>query len=63
MAYKMTKVEFCSWNKEEIMEFICDTDDDFANLPTCATGSTAVSVESGTIKIVNASGQWVTFGG
>lgn len=44
-------------------EFICDTDADFANLPKSCTGSTAVSIESGKVMVVNTNGEWVAFGG
>ena len=44
-------------------EYICDTDADFANLPEACTGSTAVSLESGKVMVVNTSGEWVAFGG
>jgi len=63
MAIKLIDQEYCPYSKETKSEFICDTDADFANLPTACTGSTAVSIESGTVKIVNTSGVWVTFGG
>ena len=42
-------------------EFIVDSDEDFAFLPPVAPGSVALS-PSGNMKIVNASGEWVTFG-
>lgn len=48
---------------EEKLEFICDTDADLAKLPKCCTGSTAVSIESGKVMVVNTQGEWVTFGG
>lgn len=44
-------------------EFLCDMDADFANLPASDPGSTAVSIESGSVKMVNTKGEWVTFGG
>ena len=47
--------------QEPPKEFICDTDADFANLPKACTGSTALSIESGRIKMVNTSGEWVPF--
>ena len=63
MAYKVINEKYCPYNDAEVCEFICDTDADFANLPQCCTGSTAVSVATGNIRVVNASGQWVKFGG
>lgn len=43
-------------------EFICDTDEDFATLPEADVGSTAVSLASGAIRVVNTAGEWVAFG-
>lgn len=63
MAYKLIDKEYCPHIRGFKDEYICDTDADFANLPEACTGSTAVSIESGTVKIVNTSGEWVTFGG
>lgn len=48
---------------DTLKEFLCDTDVDLASLPKCDTGSMAVSIESGTVMVVNTSGNWVTFGG
>lgn len=45
-------------------DFIMDTDQDLADLPTeCAPGSTALSCASGKVFIVNASHMWVELGG
>lgn len=64
MAIKLINSQFCHFVGENRCEYICDTDADFANLPDNAcVGSTAVSIESGTVKIVNTQGEWVTFGG
>lgn len=63
MAYKIIHVTRANKLKDHIYEIVCDTDADFANLPQCATGSTAVSVESAAVRAVNASGEWVPFGG
>lgn len=41
--------------------YITDTDADFAKLPKCYPGSTAVSAATGNVMVVNASGQWVDF--
>ncbi len=43
-------------------EFICDTDEDFATLPEADVGSTAVSLVSGAVRVVNTAGEWVAFG-
>ena len=63
MAIKLINQEFCPYSKETKKEFLCDTDADFASLPTACTGSTAVSIESGSVMIVNTTGEWVAFGG
>lgn len=45
-------------------EYLVDTDADLENLPECPIpGSTAVSIASGKIKVVNTKGKWVDFGG
>lgn len=49
--------------KKEHREFICDTDADFADLPKSNPGDTAVSAATCNVKVVNASGNWVEFGG
>lgn len=48
---------------DQVREILCDTDADFATLPKCCPGSTAVSVASKNVYMVNASGRWVLFGG
>jgi hypothetical protein len=65
MAIKLLTREWCKCADEYKHEFIVDTDADFDALPTegVGTGSTAVSLESGTVKVVNTQGEWVTFGG
>lgn len=45
------------WRKH----FLCDTDADFDNLPEAIPGSTAVSAQSGRVRIVNTQGVWVPF--
>lgn len=58
MAYKRVSCESASY------EFILDTDNDANDLPAgCCCGSTALSCESGSVFIVNASGEWVKLGG
>ena len=59
---KMVSIKYCSAMDDCQKEFIVDTDADFANLPKSAPSSTALS-PSGKMKIVNASGEWVDFGG
>lgn len=44
-------------------EFVCDTEADIAKLPSCGCGCTALVIATGNVYIVNASGQWVKFGG
>ena len=63
MAYKQINKTFCPYSNDYVGEFICDTDADVSTLPKCCTGSTAVSIESGKVFIVNTSGEWVAFGG
>ena len=63
MAYKLIKEEYCAYANAQIREYICDTDEDFASLPACCTGSSAVSIATGAVQVVNTSGQWVPFGG
>lgn len=62
MAYKQIGREWCAPAGEYRKEFICDTDADFEQLPDCGTGSAAVSIASGNVRVVNASGEWVDFG-
>lgn len=63
MAIKLIDREFCPYSGQTKDEYICDTDADFASLPTACTGSTAVSIATGNVRIVNTSGNWVAFGG
>ena len=63
MAYKLIKETYCPYADSSRKEFICDTDADFAKLPPCCVGSTAVSIASGNVMVVNTSGKWVMFGG
>lgn len=58
------KLVFRDWSRvmgAYVCEFVCDNDTDFSNLPSCATGSSAISVQSGAIRMVNASGEWAEF--
>ena len=61
MAIKLINTTWCDCREDYVAEYLCDTDADLATLPTACTGSTAVSIESGKVKIVNTSGQWVSF--
>ena len=61
MAIKMVSRKWCGCVGAYKKEFIVDTDADFANLPEACTGSVALSIESGNMMIVNASGKWVAF--
>lgn len=61
MGIKIVRKEYCAGTNECRCEFICDTDADLANLPEACTGSTALSIESGSVKIVNTSGEWAIF--
>lgn len=62
MAIKLVNEKYCAFVDDYQCEYIVDSDADFANLPEAAPGSTALS-PSGAIMVVNASGQWVAFGG
>ena len=63
MATKIVNISWCACLNEYQMDFLCDTDADFADLPKCATGSCAISVASGNVQMVNTVGDWVVFGG
>lgn len=61
MAFKMIDSNYCPYVAAYREDYICDTDEDFANLPKCCTGSTAVSIKSGAIRMVDTNGDWVAF--
>ena len=63
MAIVCIDKEWVACGSGEKCEFLCDTDADFANLPQACVGSTAVSIASGSVRIVNTQGVWVAFGG
>ena len=63
MAIKLVSKEYVPSLDDYKCEYIVDTDSDLANLPDGCTGSSAVSVESGSVRVVNASGAWANFGG
>ena len=62
MAIKLVERRYCAYDDDYRCDFIVDANDDFAYLPECCAGSTALS-PSGDIMVVNASGEWVEFGG
>lgn len=62
MAFKIVNEQYCTYREDEVLEILCDTDDDFSSLPKAITGSSAVSIKSGAIRVVNTSGEWVPFG-
>jgi DNA-binding beta-propeller fold protein YncE len=63
MAQKLIDIRVNPWTNKKHQEFICDTDADFASLPKGKPGDTAVSAATGNVYVVNASGNWVAFGG
>lgn len=64
MAYKMVARDYNCCGNNYKCEYIADTDADLENLPECdCVGSTAVSLESGRVMVVNTQGKWVEFGG
>lgn len=63
MAHKLVDRKYCACLDDYKCEFIVDTDADLENLPQAGTGSTAVSLESGKVMVVNTQGNWVVFGG
>lgn len=64
MAIKLISREYRVWMDDYKHEYICDTDADLNELPECTgTGSTAVSLASGKVKVVDTQGNWVAFGG
>lgn len=64
MAIKLVEKNYCACQDDYKYEYIADTDADLENLPECSgTGSTAVSLASGKVMVVNTRGEWVVFGG
>lgn len=63
MAWKLIDIRVNPLTNKKHREYICDTDADFESLPKAHAGDTAVSAATGNIKVVNASGEWVEFGG
>ena len=62
MAYKLVNEEWCPTLNACQRDYVCDTENDVANLPKCCTGSSALVVESGKVYVVNASGVWAVYG-
>ena len=62
MGISCTSMKRTSIVNEYRCEYICDTDADFATLPKADVGSTAVSIATGAIRVVNTAGEWVPFG-
>lgn len=60
MGIKCIPNHFSTYD-EPPKEFICDTDADFDNLPQACVGSSALSIASGSIRMVNTKGEWVPF--
>lgn len=63
MAINWFGEKWCLGAEDHSKEFILDTEADVAELPECCPGSTALVCSTGNVYIVNASGQWVKFGG
>lgn len=63
MAIKLVAREYVPFLDDYKCDYVVDTDSDFGDLPHACTGSTAVSVESGSVRVVNASDEWANFGG
>lgn len=64
MGIKLISSSYCGCIEDNQKEYIVDTDADLEKLPKCSgTGSCAVSLESGKVKVVNTQGEWVVFGG
>lgn len=60
MAIKKINAEYNPNVGGYVEEFVCDSEDDVANLPEALTSSTAiVASEGSSMYMVNASGQWV----
>lgn len=63
MAIKLVDREWSSQLESYVNEYIVDTEVDIASLPECCAGSSALVVETAAVYMVNASGEWVPFGG
>ena len=63
MAIKLMAREYVPSLDDYKCEYIVDADSDFDELPDACAGSSAVSVETGAVRVVNASNKWAKFGG
>lgn len=63
MAWKLIDIRVNPLTNKKHREYICDTDADFESLPKAHAGDTAVSAATGNVYVVNATGEWVKFGG
>lgn len=63
MAVKLVNRKWCPCMGAYQYDYIVDTEDDVSSLPKCCTGSSALVVESGNVYVVNASDNWVLYGG
>lgn len=63
MAFIFTEKRWSFGTASYQYDYILDTDADAENLPSARPGSTAFSVDSGNLFMVNASGQWRQVGG
>lgn len=69
MSIKMINKKYSTQDDGDryVCEFICDTESDVETLraehPNCCPQSTALVCSTGDVYVVNASGQWVKFGG
>lgn len=43
-------------------KFVCDTEADIVDLPSCSIGSMATIINTGDVYVVNGNGKWVKFG-
>lgn len=63
MAIKLVNTKWCPCLNAYQNDYIVDTEDDVENLPVSCTGSSALVVETGNVYVVNASDNWVLYGG
>ena len=63
MAFKLINSKWCPCLNSYQHDYIVDKEIDINDLPKCCTGSSALVVETGVTYLVNASGNWVVYGG
>lgn len=63
MAIKEVNRQYSPSLDDYIEEYILDTPSDVPHLPNAPASSMAVVATTGDVYVVNASGQWVPFGG